>query len=548
MAIESEAQRGAFSRTASGLTREISPIHHWIYNVFTLLVLTGAAFYYLWAPGVYPGINPVIGLVVAALAIVPIYTAYSMLASVMPRSGGDYVFQSRILHPSLAFMAMFAMVVWLWYWLELSGFWIAAMVFSPLFSMLGALGDNQAFLDLATWFSSQQGIFLTAIITNLVVAILFLPGLRRYLKIQWFLFAGVLLSIATMFIVLLTTSTDAFIQNYNNVMAAFDPSITNYYGYVIDTAYANGFDPTAGSELAGLIAVVAIAWFNLIWAVWSMPNLGEIKHASSFGRLNRVMQLSLLFGLIVLGGTIALLGKVCGTEFLQAAGYNWWNGTIDFPVFPYSSILVSVMGGSALLTILILFGFFTQAVQQTFNVFVGGTRLIVAMSMDRILPDGLGKISRRFRGSPVNAILFLLIGGEALAVLFLIAPDVESYALSTALSATFYQTLTLLAAAIFPYVAKRMYDASPISKYKLGGIPWITICGAWGVIAGAALLYFYLSDPGLGLRPLPGETLLGFYGMLGVYVIAFIWFWVARSYRKNQGIDVDLNFKELPPE
>jgi amino acid transporter len=187
-------------------------------------------------------------------------------------------------------------------------------------------------------------------------------------------------------------------------------------------------------------------------------------------------------------------------------------------------------------------------VQQTFNVFVGGTRLIVAMSMDRILPDGLGKISRRFRGSPVNAILFLLIGGEALAVLFLIAPDVESYALSTALSATFYQTLTLLAAAIFPYVAKRMYDASPISKYKLGGIPWITICGAWGVIAGAALLYFYLSDPGLGLRPLPGETLLGFYGMLGVYVIAFIWFWVARSYRKNQGIDVDLNFKELPPE
>jgi amino acid transporter len=292
---------------------------------------------------------------------------------------------------------------------------------------------------------------------------------------------------------------------------------------------------------------VAIAWFNLIWAVWSMPNLGEIKHANSFGKLNWVMQLSLLFGFLVLAGTIALMIRVCGAEFLQAAGFNWWNGTIEYPVLPYSSILTSVMGGSAVLVVLVLIGFFTQAVQQTFNCFVGGTRLIVAMSMDRVLPEGLGKISRRFRGSPVNAILFLLIGGEALAVLFLIAPNVESYALSTALTATFYQTLTLLAAALFPWLAKSIYEASPVSKYKVAGIPLVTLCGAWGVLVGVVLIAFYLTDPGLGLRPLPGETLLGFIGMLAVFVIAFIWFWVARSMNKSRGIDIDLNFKEIPP-
>ncbi|UCC89771.1 MAG: APC family permease [Anaerolineales bacterium] len=548
MATGVETRRGAFSRTASGLTREIAPIHHWIYNVFTLLVLTGAAFFYLWAPGVYPGTSPVLGLIVAAIAVIPIYTAYSMLASAMPRSGGDYVFQSRILHPALAFTALAAQVVWLWYWLELSGFWIAAMVFSPLFSMLGFYTGNPGLLNLAAWFSGQQGIFWTAIIVNLLVAIAFIPGLRTYLKIQWVLFAGVIVSLVTMTIVLLTTSHAAFVANFNGLMAAFDPQQADYYQYIIDTAYANGFSPSAGGGLGGLIAVVAVAWFNLIWAVWSMPNLGEIKHANNFGVLFRVMQLSLGFGLLVLALTMGLLFKVCGVEFIQAAGYNWWNGTIDYPVLPYSSILTSVMGGSVLVVVLILFGFFTQAVQQTFNVLVGGTRLIVAMSMDRVLPEGLGKISRRFRGSPVNAILFLLIGGEVLAVLFLIAPDVESYALSTALAATFYQTLTVLAAAVFPWAAKSIYEASPISKYKVGNIPLITICGAWGVLVGVVLLIFYLTDPGLGLRPLPGETLLGFIGMLVVFLIAFIWFWVIRAVNKSKGVDIDLNFRQLPPE
>lgn len=546
--MATQAQRGAFSRTASGLTREIAPVHHWIYNVFTLLVLTGAAFFYLWAPGVYPGTSPVLGLIVAAVAIVPIYTAYSMLASAMPRSGGDYVFQSRILPPALAFTALFAQVVWLWYWLELSGFWISNMFFSPLFSMLGFYSGSTGLLNAAAWFSSQQGIFWTAIITNLVVALAFFPGLRLYLRIQWVLFAGVVISLLVMFVVLLATSHETFVANFNQVMAAFDPAQTNYYQYVLDTAHANGFDPSAGGGLAGLIAVVGVAWFNLIWAVWSMPNLGEIKHAHSFGTLNWVMQLSLAFGLLVLAGTMALLIKVCGLEFIQAAGFNWWNGTIEYPVLPYSSILTAVMGGaSGLVVALVLIGFFTQALQQTFNCFVGGTRLIVAMSIDRVLPEGLGRISRRFRGSPVNAILFLLIGGEALAVLFLIVPDVESYALSTSLTATFYQTLTVLAAAIFPWAAKAIYDASPISKYKVGGIPLITLCGVWGVIVGVVLLGFYLADPGLGLRPLPGEKLLGFIGMLVVFVIAFIWFWVARAVNKNRGIDIDLNFKEIPP-
>jgi APA family basic amino acid/polyamine antiporter len=535
--------KGVFRRTASGLTREMSAIDHWIYNVFTLLVLTGAALFYVWAPGQFPATNPVVGLIVAAIVIVPIYVAYSMLGSAMPRSGGDYIFQSRILHPALAFTALFAQCVWLWYWLELSGYWIAAMALSPLFSAAGVFTHNAALLSLGSWFSGGTGILVTALVTNVVIAAAFLPGLRTYLRIQWFLFAGVVISIAVMTFVLLTTSHATFVANFNSFMAAFDPSRTNYYQYVIDTAHANGFDPTAGGGLYGLIGVIAIAWFNLIWSVWSMPNLGEIKHASNFGLMNRVMQSSLAFGTVVLAVTMGLLLKVCGKEFTLALGFNWFNGTIDFPVQPYTSILIPIMGAGSIVVVLTLLGFLTQAIQQSFNCFVGGTRILVAMSLDRVLPESWGKISRRFRGSPVNAILFLLIGAEVLAVVLWFVPNLENYALSTSFAATIYQSLTCLAAAVFPWRAREIYQASPISKYKVGNIPLVTLCGAWGFLVGVVLIIFYLLEPNLGLA-----SSAGLWGMIAVFVFAFIWFWVARALNRRKGIDIDLNFQQIPPE
>jgi amino acid transporter len=514
-----------------------------MYNVFTLLVLTGAAFFFVWAPGQFPATNPVLGLVVAAVAIVPIYTAYSMLASAMPRSGGDYIFQSRILHPALGFTALMAQCIWLWYWLELSGFWIAAMVLSPTFSLLGVYLNNPALLNLATWFSGSSGILITALVTNVLIAISFLPGMRTYLRLQWFLFAGVLISIVVMTYVLLTTSHAGFVANFNAFMAHFDPSQTNYYQYVIDSAKAGGFNPAAGGGLYGLIGVVAIAWFNLIWAVWSMPNLGEMKHGNSFSKLNWVMQASLVFGTLVLAVTMGLLFKVLGKEFTLALGYTWFNGTINFPVQPYSSVLIPIMGGGAIVVVLTLFGFLTQAIQQSFNCFIGGSRILVAMSMDRLLPDGIGKISRRFRGSPVNAILFLLIGAEVLAMVLWFVPNLENFALSTSLEATIYQSITCLAAAVFPFKAKAIYEASPIAKYKVGKSPLITICGGWGFLVGLVLVTFYLIEPNLGLA-----STAGLYGMLAVYVLSFIWFWIVRAQNAKKGIDVDLNFKQIPPE
>jgi hypothetical protein len=54
---------------------------------------------------------------------------------------------------------------------------------------------------------------------------------------------------------------------------------------------------------------------------------------------------------------------------------------------------------------------------------------------------------------------------------------------------------------------------------------------------------FYLFEKNLGLASSPGLI-----GMLAVYVLTFVWFWATRAQNKRKGIDVDLNFKTIPPE
>jgi APA family basic amino acid/polyamine antiporter len=98
-----------------------------------------------------------------------------------------------------------------------------------------------------------------------------------------------------------------------------------------------------------------------------------------------------------------------------------------------------------------------------------------------------------------------------------------------------------------PWIKPDLYDASPIAKYKVAGIPLITIAG---VIFGAFLvflLYEWLIDPlalyGIGLA----NTSSVIY-MLAMYLLALVIFLGFRSYRKRGGIDIDKVYQEIPVE
>ena len=71
-----------------------------------------AAFLFNTTIPFYPGVNVYLNELIAFALIIPLSLVFAMFAAAMPRSGGDYVYVSRTLHPALGMMSSFNNTVW----------------------------------------------------------------------------------------------------------------------------------------------------------------------------------------------------------------------------------------------------------------------------------------------------------------------------------------------------------------------------------------------------------------------------------------------------
>ena len=137
MSAVASAKPEVFTRKASGLVRVMSPWSAFFYNILTMGLIF--PWTYLWAPGSLPGGQLVWGIILAMLFELPIALVYVFLSTALPRSGGDYVFQSRVWGGGVAFaITMSGVVIWQFIWIALSGWLISYLGFAPLFLGLGA--------------------------------------------------------------------------------------------------------------------------------------------------------------------------------------------------------------------------------------------------------------------------------------------------------------------------------------------------------------------------------------------------------------------------
>src|SRR4030066_1695762 len=95
------AKPEVFTRKASGLVRVMSPYSAFVYNILTMGLIF--PWTYLWAPGALPGGQLVWGILLAVVLEIPIALAYVWLSTALPRSGGAYGFQSRVLGGGIGF-------------------------------------------------------------------------------------------------------------------------------------------------------------------------------------------------------------------------------------------------------------------------------------------------------------------------------------------------------------------------------------------------------------------------------------------------------------
>jgi amino acid transporter len=332
------AKPEVFTRKASGLVRVMSPFSAFVYNILTMGLIF--PWTYLWAPGALPGGKLVWGILLAMVIEIPIALVYVWLSTALPRSGGDYVFQSRVFGGGVAFtVVMSGYVIWILQWVALSGWLLSYLGFAPLFLGLGATTGSAAMTNLGVWFTGSTGIIITSILNAFVAMMILISGFKNYVRFQNVMIVGTLLAFVTMLIVLFTGSPATSMAKIDTFAQAIS-GVGNFVQTARDASVAAGVDLNPPFSLLATVLIAPIAWTSLQWATYSAQQNGEIKNARSFQSQMFIIVGSLVFTGILLAVLAFALEKAVGTDFLYIAGAGYWLGLEEglSPVSIYGQI------------------------------------------------------------------------------------------------------------------------------------------------------------------------------------------------------------------
>src|SRR5467141_540622 len=541
------AQVQVFTRRASGLVRVMSPYSAFAYNILNIGVIF--PWVYITTIAFQSGASVWAGILICGIFTSFLAVVYAGLASAMPRTGGDYVFQSRTLRPWLGFATVATMIITFFLqWQALGGWLLSVLGVYPILTGLGIMTNNQTLIDWGAWYLVGWGPAIVTMVASTIAALVLIKSFRWFVKLQWVMWYGFLLSYALMVILFLVTPNATFISRYDRA-AGLVGGGSGAYAAILTNAVANAFTPDRTLSIAGTILVTPVALTSLGWVGYAQEQAGEIQGAQS---LKNQMFINLgggLFSMVLMAVLAFAMLQTVGQDWLSAAaGASFVQPPLPM-IAPWFSNLAMMLTDNPIILFLMIIGVLLNAVQVVFNVIIGWTRVAVAMSIDGVLPKAVSHVSPRTH-TPVHAhVIFLILGGYVYSFIYNMVPGYLTYTLAVTAVATVMYIGTAIGGAVFPRTRREVYRTSPIAKYKIGPIPVITICGAIAAAFSAAMLYLYIVEPFLGIANLSA----GFDGvkslliMLAIFIGWSVYYFVRRAYLKSVGINLDLAYKEIPP-
>lgn len=529
-----------FTRKATGLVREGKTRDALFYNVMWSSVALTFAFYWLFI-GFYPGSNAFLGVGFAAAFGIPGAFLYAMLTQVMPRTGGDYVFNSRSLHPSIGFAANFSYCVWLAITIGVYTTYIANYGFGAFGRTMAGFTGSHGWLEFGEWFSTHWGLFITGSVVLLLSGAMFaIGGTRLFFRVQIGAFVLYIVGAILMPVLIgLIQTKSGFISNFNSY--AGNLGTPHASAKLVAAAHKAEFAP-APFSLEMSFKSVSVWWFIFGFIFSSTYFAGEI-------RLQKRTHLKSMPG-AVLVAVIALLIMI--PTYTHVAGYSF-NGMLSYlfenpsaygfasgaPGYPE---IMGIASGSAVWGVIMIIGFTAGLMIWLPQTLLLVSRSMFAWSFDRIMPDKLSAIEPRSR-SPLLAIGIMLVLSIGSTAIYSFTTWFSTLSVLLGLSLTLI--VTAISGILLPFRQKAMVDASPYAR-KVLGIPLFTLVGTLAFCGFATAIFVLLWDPnsGASISKNPGKIELA----AVVYAVGFAIYFIARAIRAQQGIDLSLAHRELPPE
>jgi basic amino acid/polyamine antiporter, APA family len=586
-----------FLRNATGLVKGWSAFDAFAYSFMSVNLVALGMFYSLAIFGYVPDGSAILSILITAVGMTFMSIAYAGLIAAMPRAGGDYVWQTRVLDgipgavvggafgaivaflvatafgldTTVAYVAMAGGAIvgaglGLWrggigFVLSATGWWFILALWAPIYAFIFNIEFVQplaavlGWKDGVTFFSGTDGGFSVSIFTIVVTSALVALGMAGYARIQkWCLYIG-LAALAVMFILMAVSSVDSFIAAYNREGQALF-GVANAYQATIDQGTAQqvaGGDANNFSLGVPTFALVPFMLFFLLYPQWGSTLYGEVRGAGDF----RKVLTGFLGGLWATAGLavvfVLLAAKTFGWTFFNASNATYVNHAYGYvtdatvvPIWGFPGLLASYLIDSHIVQAIIVIAFGAWWLGWTGTLFLSSTRMIFAAAFDRVLPEWAARVSDR--GVPWGALALIMIPSVVLSWLYAYQ-SATFYPLT--LDATLVIAVTFLgssiAATILPYWKPDIYNTSPVARYNILGLPVISVAGLLSTLFLGWSIWAWIFDAnnlyGIGTKNADSIKFLG-----ALYAIAAVVYIVARLWRRAQGVDLDAIHAEIPAE
>jgi APA family basic amino acid/polyamine antiporter len=531
---------GLFLRRSSGLVREFGGTDVFVFNTIGYALGLVLALIPLLMAGAVPEANVLLVVLLGTVLTVANALTYGYLAAAMPRSGGEYVYLGRVVHPGVGFTAN-----WGFTWSQLLGLALYASFtvnfgISVAFLTLGNVLDATGLVTAGEDVAEKWPTFLLG--TLMIVAVLGVlsAGPRVVRRVLNILFVPALLGSFVTLFVLLTTSHDEFVANFNSFMATQADGQT--YDSILASASDAGF-VVEPSTLAAILLAIPIGYYIYIGFTYSAYIGGEVKEPAK--TQPRMIALTLAFAAAMYLICLWRFYDIVDKDFVNSVVYldNNTDDGSGLPVSPVLNFFTGIMTGSTVLNVLMALSFFLWHFLLLFVIAMICTRNLFAWSVDRIAPDALTKVDSRFR-TPWVATLVIIACAEILLALYVfttIFQEVSNYIVL--FSIAFW--IASFAAILLPYRRPEIFATAPdYVQRRVGGIPVITLLGIGNLILFSMVLYSAFKLPAFS-GPTGSDAVLF---VIGVYLAGVVWYLVARAINKRRGVDLALLYREIPPE
>jgi amino acid transporter len=544
---------GLFVRQASGLVRDVSMANALFFNIAAFVgtaVGWAVVFYALYPEWQGLGISAYAWMaILTGIACFFLGLIFSSLTTAMPRSGGDYVFTSRIINPFLGWLESWTLVGSA---LTIIGFEIIVAVHNLQLTgiLLGVAFPGSTFANAQNWLQDNTSRIITGIIIMLVIAGISVLRTHTFHKVVTGLTIFAIISVAISFF-------GAFTIDSNSMNAAL-PALGTSSKAITDAATKAGY--SLGSPdfsllgLIGLAGLISVILFQFIGFQFSSYIAGEVK-----GNVRRTVFIAvigaLVFAVFMNSLYIDILGNHFGFNLTNAWGYLYWN-TSNAPLNgqpPFTPLMATaVHPGAWPLWLIVALGNITLNVLlcPVYAIFL--SRIVLAWALDRQVPEWFSVVNER-TNAPLRVIIIAILLGAVFYVLTFFGVSLASTTFFGILLAGLTWIMPGLNAILIPYRRPDLFQLTNNTGRFLG-LPKLVWYGIlWLIFIVPVYLAAFVYPVVKGLQSSGGSYLSlsnssGVGWALVILVVGIVVYFVMKAVNNSRGINTKMIFQELPPD